>query len=329
MRRPSLGDVAALAGVSAQTVSRVANQRTNVDPATREKVLTAMRTLGYRPNTAARALVTGRFGMLGVVSFDIGSYGNARTFAAIAAAADAAGFSVSFTGLRAQTGAAVTEAVHRLTMQSVDGVVVVESQILESPALHLPATLPVVVADGDTAHGYPSVDVDQAEGARHAVLHLLSLGHNTVWHVGGPADSHSARRREQAWRGTLEELSAPVPQVLRGDWSAASGYALGRRLAAEDSVSAVFAANDQMALGVLRALHEAGRRVPEDVAVVGFDDIPEAAYLPVPLTTVRQDFEQVGQRCVGLLVDRLDSPEQPPARFLVEPELVVRASTVR
>ncbi|MEU8699989.1 LacI family DNA-binding transcriptional regulator [Streptomyces sp. NPDC048680] len=322
-----MADVAARAGVSSQTVSRVANNRENVDAATREKVLSAMRDLGYRPNTAARALVTGRFGALGVVSFDVGAHGNARTLAAIADAAREADYSVNFMGVRTQTEAAVRQAFQHLMLQSVDGIVLIESQILDTPSLQLPPTMPVVVADGDTGHRYPNVDFDQAHGTHSVVAHLLGLGHRTVWHVAGPRDSFAARRRAETWQRTLTESGAPVPDVVHGDWTAESGYRAGRELAGRPEVTAVFAANDQMALGLMRALHEAGRDVPGDISVAGFDDISEAAFLHPPLTTVHQDFDIVGRHCVTLLLDQINGRTDGPHRMAVEPALVVRAST--
>ncbi|MEU0659448.1 LacI family DNA-binding transcriptional regulator [Streptomyces lavendulocolor] len=322
-----MADVAAMAGVSSQTVSRVANNRDNVDAATRERVLDAMKMLGYRPNTAARALVTGRFGTLGVISFDISAHGNARTFAAISEAAREADFFVNFMGARAQTEAAVRQAFQQLMVQSVDGIVLIESQILDTPDLRLPTGVPVVFADGDTGHRYANVDIDQAEGTRSAVDHLLGLGHRTVWHIAGPRDSYAARRRAEAWHRTLRDRGAAVPPLLYGDWSAASGYRAGRELAARPEVTAVFAANDQMALGVLRALHEAGRRVPDDVSVTGFDDIPEAEYFTTPLTTVRQDFDAVGRHCVALLIDQIGGETGAVRQKSVAPVLVVREST--
>ncbi|MEU8763256.1 LacI family DNA-binding transcriptional regulator [Streptomyces sp. NPDC048659] len=324
---PSMADVARLAGVSSQTVSRVANNRQNVDSATREKVLSAMQTLGYRPNTAARALVTGRFGALGVVSFDVGAHGNARTLGAIADAAREAGFSVNFMGVRTQTEAAVHHAFQHLLLQSVDGIVLVESQMLDTPSLRLPPSMPVVVADGDTGHEYPHVDFDQAHGSRSVVSHLLGLGHRTVWHLAGPADSFAARRRAESWRRTLVDAGAPVPPIVHGDWTARSGYRAGIDLARLPEVTAVFAANDQMALGLMRALHEAGRSVPGHVSVAGFDDIAEAAYLVPPLTTVHQDFEVVGKHCVALLLDQIEGRTDGLRRRAVEPVLVVRSST--
>lgn len=324
---PSMADVAAMAGVSSQTVSRVANNRENVDASTRERVLAAMKMLGYRPNTAARALVTGRFGTLGVISFDISAYGNARTFAAISDAAREADLFVNFMGARAQTGAAVRQAFQQLMVQSVDGIILIESQILDTPELRLPSAVPVVFADGDTGHRYANVDIDQAEGTRSVVAHLLGLGHRTVWHVAGPRDSYAARRRAEAWHRSLKDAGSVVPPLLYGDWSAASGYRAGRELAGRPEVTAIFAANDQMALGVMRALQEAGRRVPQDVSVTGFDDVPEAAFFPAPLTTVRQDFDAVGRHCVTLLLDQIGGETGSPRQASVAPVLVVREST--
>ncbi|WNI33490.1 LacI family DNA-binding transcriptional regulator [Streptomyces sp. ITFR-6] len=322
-----MAEVAAKAGVSSQTVSRVANNHDNVDATTRAKVLDAMQALGYRPNAAARALVTGKFGALGVVSFDVGAHGNARTLAAIADAAREAGFSVNFMGIRAQTEAAVQQAFRHLMLQSVDGIVLIESQMLDTPWLRLPPTMPIVVADGDTGHRYPHVDFDQARGTRSVVAHLLELGHRTVHHVSGPRDSFAARRRAETWEHTVLAAGAPLHPALYGDWSAESGYLAGRTLAKIPDATAVFAANDQMALGVLRAMHEAGRGVPEKVSVAGFDDVPEARFFQPPLTTVHQDFDVVGRHCVTLLLEQIERRSGGPHRLAVEPTLVVRAST--
>lgn len=330
-RRPaSQADVAALAGVSAQTVSRVANNRSNVEPQTRDRVLSAMRMLGYQRNSAARALTLGRFHALGVVTFDITAQGNARTLAAISRAAQASGYSVSVVCVENETEEAVQRAVRQLTEQAVDGLAVIEAQILDRPGFDVSSGVPVVVADGDPARRHSSIDTDQAAGVTAAVRHLLDLGHRTVWHLGGPQNSHAARRRAAAWHDALKSAGAPVPPVRFGDWTAASGYRLGRRIASSPDVTAVFAANDQLALGLVRALHEAGRRVPEDVSVVGFDDTPEAAYFTPPLTTVRQDFEEVGRQCVALLLDQIDPPRggrSAVTAVSVLPELVVRASS--
>ena len=173
--------------------------------------------------------------------------------------------------------------------------------------------------------------IDQYEGPLAAVRHLLDLGHTTVHHLAGPGDWHEARERERAWRDALAKAGAPVPEPLAGDWSAASGYERGKVLAADPTVSAVFAANDHIALGVLLALHEAGRRVPEEVSVIGYDDIPEAAFFTPPLTTVRQDFAALGRRSMALLLDQIGASVAPaaPAAAVIPTELVVRRSTAR
>jgi DNA-binding LacI/PurR family transcriptional regulator len=171
------------------------------------------------------------------------------------------------------------------------------------------------------------VDTDQADGARQAVRHLLELGHRTVWHVTGPAESFASERRALAWRTVLEQAGREVPPVQVGDWSAISGYRAGLVLADEPGCTAIFAANDQMALGVLRALHERGRRVPADVSVVGFDDLPEASSFLPPLTTVHQDFAEVGRRCVQGLLEQIRDAHAEPGTVLVPTALIARAST--
>jgi DNA-binding LacI/PurR family transcriptional regulator len=175
-----------------------------------------------------------------------------------------------------------------------------------------------------------SAIVDQYHGPLAAVGHLLDLGHATVHHLTGPADWREARERERAWRDALSAVGAPAPEPLPGDWSAASGYERGKVLAADPSVTAVFAANDHIALGVLLALHEAGRRVPEEVSVIGYDDIPEAAFFTPPLTTVRQDFAALGRRALSLLLEQIGGrAPAAPAAVVIPTELVVRRSTAR
>lgn len=323
-----MADVAAVAGVSGQTVSRVSNNRSNVDPETRQRVLAAMEQLGYRPNHAARALKAGRFHALGVVSFGLAEHGNARTLQAIAAAAQHQGYSVNVVTVRSGTQKAVAAAFEHLTSQAVDGIILIESTILDTPALRLPLGVPVVVADGDANPRFPVVDTDQAAGARSATEHLLALGHATVWHIAGPPDSYSARRREAAWSSVLVKAGRQVPPPCIGDWSARSGYNAGLQLLHKRGLTAVFASNDQMALGFMRALETDGRSVPADVSVVGFDDVSEAEYFGPALTTIAQDFEHVGAECVRLLLDQVSRGTTTGNQVTtLIPQLVVRAST--
>ena len=321
-----MADVAKLAGVSLQTVSRVINDSPHVRDVTRERVQDAMRKLEYRPNPVARALVTGRSRTLGVVSFDTTLFGPASTLFGIERAAHDADYFVSIVSLRSLDRASVMSAVERLRAQGVDGILVIAPQESATQAiLHLPQDVPVVAAEAGPDESVPLVAVDQVEGARLATRHLLELGHRTVWHISGPSDWLEAQDRVDGWRSTLEAAGASPPPVLIGDWSARSGHELGRELG--DDVTAVFVANDQMALGVLRSLHEAGRRIPADISVVGFDDIPEAEYFTPPLTTVRQNFNEMGRRSLLLLLEQIESGTRAPVRETVPPELIVRAST--
>ena len=184
-----------------------------------------------------------------------------------------------------------------------------------------------MVVDSNPGAGYPVVDTDQAQGAVLATEHLLKLGHETVWHIAGPSDSFAAEHRERAWRRTLTRFDRRVPLPVVGDWTAESGHTLGRVLAHDPAVTAVFAANDQMALGVLRALHESGRSVPGGVSVAGFDDIPEAASFWPPLTTVRQSFPELGRQVVRTLLTEISFGTGAGTSLFVPATLVVRSST--
>ncbi|MFF5701410.1 LacI family DNA-binding transcriptional regulator [Streptomyces sp. NPDC012794] len=322
-----MADVAKLAGVSHQTVSRVLNGAPHVRPGTRDRVLAAIRELDYRPNSAARALVTRRSQNLGVVSFGSTLYGPASMLDGIERAARGAGYSVSVTSLRSLDGRSVQEAVDRLRDQGVEGVVVIAPQISAVSAVAgLSSSVPVVAVGSGSRARVPMVSVDNRSGAEAATRHLLQLGHRTVHHLAGPAGWLESQDREEGWRGTLEAAGAPVPPVERGDWSARSGYRAGLRIAGLSDVTAVFCANDHMALGLLRALHEAGRSIPGDIGVVGFDDIPEAAYFTPPLTTVRQDFAELGRRALELLVEELVGVAHARTHVRIAPEIVLRRS---
>jgi DNA-binding LacI/PurR family transcriptional regulator len=327
-RRAVMSDVAKLAGVSHQTVSRVINGSDRVREETRERVLAAMRMLDYRPNPVARALVTGRSKTIGVVSFDTTLYGPASTLFGIERAAHEEGYFTSIVSLRSLDRASVLTAVERLRGQAVDGVLVIAPQITAAHAVaQLPPDVAVVAVEAGPDDEVPVVAVDQFAGAAAATRHLLELGHRTVWHIAGPSDWQESRQRIAGWRHALEAARAEPRPPLAGDWSARSGYELGQRLMAEPDVTAVFVANDQMALGLLRVLHEAGRSVPRDVSIVGFDDIPEAAYFTPPLTTVRQDFMEMGRRSLHRLLSEIANGSRSATRETVPPELVVRAST--
>jgi DNA-binding LacI/PurR family transcriptional regulator len=329
-RAVTMADVARTLGLSHQTVSRVLNDHPSVRPGTRARVLKAIEELGYRRNSAARALVTRRTLTVGVVSFDTTLYGPSSTLAGIEHAAQQAGYFVSVAIAKGTAIATVREAIERLIAQSVEGVVVIAPllgtvQVLAS----LYRTVPVVIVESGVVPGLTSVRVDQAEGARLVTRHLLEQGAPTVWHVAGPGEWVEAEARVAGWREELTRAGARIPGLLRGTWRPKSGYEAGRTLARSAGVDAVFVGNDQMALGLLRAFHEAGVRVPEDVLVAGFDDVPEAAFYTPPLTTVRQDFAAVGRRSIGLLLDQVAHGGGEPRQAVLAPELVVRQSSRR
>ncbi len=324
-RPPVMTDVAQLAGVSHQTVSRVLNDHPNVRPQTRELVLAAISELGYRPNAAARTLVTRRTHTLGVISFDTTLYGPASMLYGIERAAQDSYF-VSIASTPTLDRRSVLDSVERFVGQGVEGIIVITAQVSAVEALaDCPTDIPLVAVGCRTALPLHSVAVDNAAGATLATRYLLSLGHRTVHHLSGPASWLDAEARVEGWREALREAGAAEPALISGDWSAASGYERGQQIARDPSVTAVLCANDHVALGLIRALAEQGRQVPEDISVVGFDDIPEAAYFLPPLTTVRQDFGELGRRAldslVGLIFDRDAAPSE-----LVVPEFVVRSS---
>jgi DNA-binding LacI/PurR family transcriptional regulator len=321
-RTAGVRDVAALAGVSRQTVSRVLNDHPEVAADTKERVLAAMAELGYRMNNAARALGTRRSRTLGILASDALQYGPSRSIAAIEASARGAGYWVSAAFADAGDAAAVVSAVDHLIAQGVEGIVVVapHARTLEAlDALHV--NVPVVTLHS-AGRGSRGLSVDQAAGARLAVAALAEAGHTRIAHLAGPADWLEAESRADGCAAELAARGLPAGPVIVGDWSAGSGYAAAAAVRAS-GVTAVFAANDQMALGLLSGLHEAGLSVPSDVSVVGFDDIPDAAYYWPKLTTVRQDFDELARRAVAALVGESDAASDLAP---VAPELVERES---
>ncbi|WP_424980954.1 LacI family DNA-binding transcriptional regulator [Microbacterium sp. S308A+] len=324
-----MASVAARAGVSGQTVSRVVNGSSHVDPATRARVEQAMAVLGYRPHRAARALRTGRSHTIGVIAQTLATVGNSRMLQAVAEAAARRGYALTVVTLGAD--GRIAEAFGRLLEQGADGAIVLnEASALAADAD--PSGLALVVLDSAPDPRFGVIGTDHAEGARLATAHLLARGHRTVLHVAGPRASFAAAMRERGWRAALDAAGAVAPEPVRGDWSARSGHAAARgilrRRGGEAGPVAIFAANDQMALGVLRAVAESGLRVPDDVAVVGFDDVDDAAEFLPPLTTVRQDFDALGDLAVRQVIVRVEEggsvPADPP---LLLPMLVVRESS--
>lgn len=325
---PSIEDVARLAGVSAQTVSRVSTGSDAVRPATRERVLTAMNQLGYSPNRAARALRNGSFGGIGIITQQMERTGEALTTAAVVRAAEARDLSVTLIQVGDPGADGLEHAASRLSDQAVDGLAIVRVWHAARESLVLPPGLPVAVSDSRLKGRYPSVDADQVGGTVEVVSHLLGLGHRHIHHISGPLGSQPALVRQATWQRCLEEAGLPATRAWAGDWSGRSGHEIGRQIARDPEVTAVCCANDEMAFGLVRALHEAGRRVPQDVSVTGFDDIELSEYAYPPLTTVRQDFHRIGEELVRLVLDQIHTHvARQPEHVVLPTTLVVRGST--
>ncbi|MER7564497.1 LacI family DNA-binding transcriptional regulator [Streptomyces sp. NPDC097941] len=330
---PRSVDVARLAGVSQKTVSRVFNDEQYVSADVRRRVLEAAEELGYRRNNAARALASGRTRSIGVVTLGTALYGPATLLMGVERVVRDTGYALHVVNTMEGDASGVTGAVSSLLDQGVDGIVISEpideagtegdaSFRIDVPVLVLGAPLPLTAPRALTAGGGADLM------AHSAVEHLLELGHPTVHHLAGPQRWYAARDRLDGWRAALTAHGRTVPPVVEGDWSAASGYRAGRELAEDPDVTAVFAANDDMAIGLIRALTETGRRVPEDVSVVGFDDIPVAAYVTPPLTTVRQPFDAVAQEGLKRLVHAIENPDADPLPTSDPPiDLIIRSST--
>jgi len=328
-RPPDIHAVARHAGVSHQTVSRVLNEHPNVRPATRARVQEAMAELDYRPNLAARALITGRSKTLGLVVLNEELHGPASALRAIEQDARAAGYGVRIIHLSVVARSTLRDAVESLQRQLVEAVLVIdphpEDQALLEP---VPADLALVTIGGLRSPGVPGVFYDSGPGVAQAVEYLLGLGHATVHHVAGPAGWGESDVRHQAWRAALRQAGRAIPPPVDGDWTARSGYRAGLALREQPELTAVLAGNDQMALGLLYAFAEAGIRVPGDVSVVGFDDVPDAAYYQPSLTTLRQDFAELGRHAVELALRQIaNGSRQGMGGFtLPPPSLILRAS---
>ncbi|WP_234988085.1 LacI family DNA-binding transcriptional regulator [Demequina sp. NBRC 110056] len=322
-RGPSMHDVAARAGVSHQTVSRVLNDFPGIRPETRDKVLEAIEELGYRRNLAARALVTGRSQTIGMIGPEIPDIGPLSTLHAVERAARDAGLHTMMTSAD-PSAASVRDALEFLVGRSVDAIVLVAQQrsVLEALAGVDPRVPVIHLLTGGEPAG-SAASIDQRAGARFAVDHLIGLGHTRIQHVAGPLTYIEAQLRRDEFRSATAEAGLPELEILEGDWTTDSGFAAGARL--DPSATAVFCANDDMAFGLIHALATAGRSVPGDLSVVGYDDTATSRHSLPPLTTVRQDFEAVGRRAVELVVAHVAG--ESPAAQLIAPELVVRAST--
>ncbi|MGO2745273.1 LacI family DNA-binding transcriptional regulator [Microbacterium sp.] len=326
-RMPSIRDVARLAGVSHQTVSRVLNDHPSIRPTTKKRVQDAIGVLDYKPNLAARALVTSRMRTIGVLSATTGEFGPTSSIASIEDAAREQGYSVTTLNLPETTPEAIGEAIRQLGREQVSGIVAFAPQVRVFNVLRgMAVGVPLVSLQAASGSDGFTLSADQVAGARVITEHLIDLGHSDILHLAGPQDWIEAESRMRGYLDALREADLPTFPPIRGDWTADFGHFAGRELARRRDFTAVFAANDLMAIGLLHGFRDAGIDVPRDVSVVGFDDIPVAAHVWPPLTTVHQDFPELGRRAVGLLLAEIRG-EQPPEFGPAVPQLRVRSSS--
>lgn len=319
-------DVARLAGVSQQTVSRVVNGSTNVRPEIRQSVEEAIRKLRYRRNTAARALVTSRSMTLGVICYGLDYYGPSLALLGIEESARKAGYATTLVTVSDSRLESMSAAMNHLIVNSVDGVIVFAPvKGAQGAVAALSDGVPVVSFEPAAEHGTASVALDEELGARLATRHLLELGHETVWQVSGDPAWVGTDARIRGWRSELATAKRVAPEPIGGDWTSAAGYTAGLEIVKNRDITAVFVANDYMAMGVLSALREHSVPCPEEVSVVGFDDVPDSRYYQPALTTVRMDFREAGRNCVERLLGLIGGSEASPLAK-IEPVLIVRDS---
>jgi DNA-binding LacI/PurR family transcriptional regulator len=324
-------DVARRAGVSHQTVSRVANHRPNVSPETRERVLRAIDELGYTPDRAARILSTGRSRIIQIVSI---GFSHTQPVMAMIRTARRLGYDTAFAIVEdVSSNADLREQLAGLGPDLLDGLIVIAptAEIPAQDILDLCADIPVVLAGPDTRANAPAIVIDQAYGVNLALQHLYQLGHRAIAEIPGPAVYYDAQARHQAYLAFMAAHDLE-PLTVKGasTWMAEGGYSAVNAFLDEGAVfTALACANDLLALGALRALHERKRVVPDDVSVVGYDDMDTAEYCTPPLTTVKQDFASVGQEAILYLVHLMEESPAAIHRRVLTPELIVRQSTCK
>jgi LacI family transcriptional regulator len=340
MKKVTIKEVAEVAGVSTMTVSRVLNNRPDVSPSTRKRVQQVIDELGYLPSAVARSLIQGESHTLGVVGFHLAYFGPSCTLVGIEHQANELGYSMLLSIMHDDEVDCEkqTQILDNLLSHQVDGIIwaVAEHEDNRNWLCKQVRGLstPVVFLNMEPRPETMTVAMDNYAGGRLATEHLLDQGHKTIGLITGPTNWWEAQQREAGWRDALRDARATVSDELKviGDWSAASGeIGMQHLLERFPNLGAVFASNDQMALGAMQAARETGRSVPQDLAIVGFDDIPEAEYFYPPLTTVRQDLRKVGTYAVQLVHKIFEAQKSEehiePEVIWVQPELIVRDSS--
>lgn len=329
IRGPSMVDVASYAGVSHQTVSRVLNNHKSVSKKTREKVNKAMQELGYRPNLAARALVTGRTATFGVLSHNTTLFGPASTLHAFQSAAREKNYKTTIYSPRDVNRDSVVRGIQELISDGVDGIVIIAPQMQSvKKIIDEIGQYPIVLVEGESSAVIPSVNVDQQYGSYQLTKHLIDLGHRNIAHISGPTDWYESQKRLVGFKRALLENGLKASNTYVGDWSAQSGYDISKEIILNKRITAIYAGNDSMALGALKAINDSGLSVPNDISLVGFDDLPESRFLNPALTTARQDFNAVGARALEMLLNLIER-KSTELNVAIKPEILIRQSTAK
>lgn len=326
----SIRDVAKAAGVSPITVSRVINGSPSVREATAKRVRVTMDRLGYRPNLIASALKNGRTRNIGVILRTDLASGNAKIIEGLSVAAMQQKYVLTLATLFDNNPHSLCEVIERMESIGVEGLVVQnDDREFHLNELANLKNIPLVfVGSGNGLTNVDTVSVDNAKGARIAVEHLIAAGHRRIFHVSGPLGSESTYERMGEWRNILLRHGLDVPDPMHAaNWSSEDGYEIGKAfIETVHSCTAIFAANDAIALGIMFALREGGVRVPQDVSIVGFDDIDYSRMPGFSFDTIRQNYMQIGSVAIKQIIDHLQNEQHSSLSIKIDPELVEHGS---
>ncbi len=332
-QKVTIKDIARICNVSTQTISRVINKRPDVSPETREAVEKAIAEMGYQPSALARSLVQQRSYTLGVITAGLKYVGVSQTLNGITEQCESLGYALLLKELPRFDTPQIAPVIDSLIARHVEGIIFAASELNENikiAQLQLPSFCPpIIFLKSQPNPDYTTISIDNYGGARKAVEYLQAKGRHKIGLITGPLEWLEARQRKQGWEDALKACGVTVSDEMwsQGNWSSASGEAAFAELVQKyPDMDAVFASNDQMALGVLHHAHERGMRIPQDLAVIGFDDLAEAAYFTPRLTTIRQPLRELGILAVKTLISQIDGVELPENTMLLHTDLIVRES---